>query len=217
MRNKRTIYHHNGYRLRSYTELMWARLMDAAEIFYLYEPDLVRVDDGYYLPDFWLPHVGIYLEVKGKHPTELEVQKADAVMARTGREVMFLVGLPESDKEGLFNCGFLVRGSGGWTRGVSPNDLHCMVGEFVSLDLWDRIGLSVKENDMDHLRLLGEMLEEAFLVRADRSDMERVLREIHAENNVTRLAGMPAPAICETAIKSFLDRQQFRISQRGAA
>ena len=104
----------NGYRLRSYTELLWARVLEAAEIFYLYEPDLVRVDDGYYLPDFWLPNVGVYLEVKGKNPTDIEIQKADAVMARTGREVMFLVGRPESDREGLMNCGMLVRGSGGW-------------------------------------------------------------------------------------------------------
>lgn len=217
MRKRRTTYHHHGYRLRSYTELMWARVMDAADIFYLYEPDLVRVDDGYYLPDFWIPHVGIYLEVKGQQPTALEIQKADAVMARTGHEVMFLVGRPESDKEGLFNCGLMVRGSGGWTQNVSPNDLHCLVRQAVSFDMWERIGLSVQENDMDHLRPLGELLEEMFLDRADRSDMERVLREVHAEINAARLASAPSPTICETAIKSFLDRLTFRSSKRGAA
>lgn len=31
MKERRTVYHHKGYRLRSYTELM----LDAADIFYL--------------------------------------------------------------------------------------------------------------------------------------------------------------------------------------
>ena len=217
MREPRAIYHHNGYRLRSYTELMWARLMEAAEIFYLYEPDLIRVDDGYYLPDFWLPHVGIYLEVKGKEPTVDEIKKADAVMARTGREVVFLIGRPGSDDGGLFNCGFLARGAAGWTHNISPNDLHRLVLKLVSRTMWFRIILSVKEDDMDYVRRAGDILEEMFLVRADRSDMERVLREIHAEANAARLAAAPPSSVCETGLKAFFDRQEFRISQRGAA
>lgn len=217
MRERRAIYHHNGYRLRSYTELMWARLIEASGIFYLYEPDLVRVDEGCYLPDFWLPNVGIYLEVKGKDPTPEEIQKADAVMARTGKEVMFLVGLPESDRSGLCNCGFLMRGASGWHHNISPYDLQCLVRDHVSPEMAARMSLSVQKDEMDYVRQVGEALEEMFLVRADRSDMERVLRETHAEANALRLAGMPDPTICEKALKSFLDRQVFRTSQRGAA
>ncbi|PLU99899.1 hypothetical protein CXG50_12180 [Pseudomonas plecoglossicida] len=207
MRERRAIYHHNGYRLRSYTELLWARVLEAAEIFYLYEPDLVRVDDGYYLPDFWLPNVGVYLEVKGKNPTDIEIQKADAVMAHTGREVMFLVGRPESDREGLMNCGMLVRGLGGWTNGLCPYDLHCLVRDHVGYGMWSRISAAAK----------GDILEELFLGMADRSDMEQCLRETHAPVNAERMASLPAPSVCERGIKWFLDRQQFRLSQRGAA
>lgn len=217
MRERRAIYHHNGYRLRSYTELLWARVLEAAEIFYLYEPDLVRVDDGYYLPDFWLPNVGIYLEVKGKNPTEEEIQKADAVMERTGREVMFLVGRPESDHEGLMNCGMLVRGLGGWTNRLCPYDLHCLVRDHVSYEMWARIIIATSGEVLDSVRPIGHILEEMFLTIADRSDMERCLRETHAPVNAERLAALPEPSVCERAIKWFLDRQQFRISQRGAA
>ncbi|MCE0946784.1 MULTISPECIES: hypothetical protein, partial [Pseudomonas] len=214
---RRAIYHHNGYRLRSYTELLWARVLEAAEIFYLYEPDLVRVDEGYYLPDFWLPNVGIYLEVKGKNPTEEEIQKADAVMERTGREVMFLVGRPQSDREGLMNCGMLVRGSGGWTNGICPYDLHCLVRDHVDYVMWLRISRAAKGDIMDNVRPIGDILEELFLGMADRSDMEQCLRETHAPVNAERMASLPAPSVCERGIKWFLDRQQFRLSQRGAA
>ncbi|AGA72630.1 hypothetical protein LU683_30435 [Pseudomonas asiatica] len=217
MRERRAIYHHNGYRLRSYTELLWARVLEAAEIFYLYEPDLVRVDEGYYLPDFWLPNVGIYLEVKGKNPTEEEIQKADAVMERTGREVMFLVGRPQSDREGLMNCGMLVRGSGGWTNGICPYDLHCLVRDHVDYVMWLRISRAAKGDIMDNVRPIGDILEELFLGMADRSDMEQCLRETHAPVNAERMASLPAPSVCERGIKWFLDRQQFRLSQRGAA
>lgn len=217
MRERRAIYHHNGYRLRSYTELMWARLLEASGFFYLYEPDLVRVDEGFYLPDFWLPNVGIYLEVKGKEPTAEEAQKADAVMARTGKEVFFLVGLPASDRGGLHNCGLLMRGASGWHHNISPYDLQGLVRDHVSHEMSARMSLSVQKDDLDYVRHIGEALEEMFLVRADRSDMERVLRETHAEANAARLAEMPDPTICERALKSFLDRQLFRTSQRGAA
>ncbi|WP_282361266.1 hypothetical protein [Pseudomonas sp. PS01300] len=217
MRERRAIYHHKGYRLRSYTELLWARVLEAAGIFYLYEPDLVRVDDGYYLPDFWLPNVGIYLEVKGKNPTEIEIEKADAVMERTGREVMFLVGRPESDREGLMNCGMLVRGSAGWTNGLCPYDLHCLVRDHGDYGMWARISAAAKGDIMDNVRPIGDILEELFLGMADRSDMEQCLRETHAPVNAERMASLPAPSTCERAIKWFLDRQQFRLSLRGAA
>lgn len=216
-KERRTVYHHQGYRLRSYTELLWARVLEAAEIFYLYEPDLVRVDDGYYLPDFWLPNVGIYLEVKGKTPTEEEIKKADAVMARTGREVMFLIGKPEADKVGLCNCGLMVRGSGGWTDSISPFDLHELVYAHVSPSMWARIKSAVQEDDMDWVRPIGHILEEYFLKQSDRQDLEGVLRDIHGEANAERLATKPEPSVCERGLKWFLDRQQFRAAQRGAA
>jgi hypothetical protein len=217
MRERRTVYHHHGYRLRSYTELVWARVLDAADIFYLYEPDLVHVGDGFYLPDFWLPNAGIYVEVKGKNPTEEEFSKADAVMDRTGREVVFLCGKPESDAKGLFNCGMYVRGTGGWTSGISPYDLHEIVRDHVGVLAWRAIHQAVKQDDMDWVRPIGDILEEYFLGKADRSDMEKVLREIHGDANRQRSAVAREVSICERGIKWFLDRHEFRKSQRGVA
>ncbi|WP_296267416.1 hypothetical protein [Pseudomonas sp. UBA6562] len=217
MRQRRTIYHHHGYRLRSYTELMWARLLDSVGIFYLYEPDLVRVDDGYYLPDFWLPHVGCYLEVKGVAPTPEEIEKADAVMARTGKEVFFLVGRPHADGGGLFNCGLLMRGARGWHSNISPIDLQRLVRDHVSTVMASLMTCAVMDNEMDYVRPVVDCLEEMFLKLADRSEMERVLREIHGPLNAQRLTDAPEPTVCEKGVKAFLDRQQFRTSQRGAA
>lgn len=217
MRERRTVYHHNGYRLRSYTELLWARVLDAADIFYLYEPDLIRVDEGYYLPDFWLPNVGVYVEVKGDWPTEKEVKKADAVMERTGREVVFLFGKPESDMTSLCNCGMHVRGANGWHSNISPGDLHRLVRDQVGISVWSRIRAAVQPDDMDWVRPAGDIIEEFFLNRATRSDMEKALRSTHEEANKERMAIKREMSVCEQGLKWFLDRQEFRKSKGEAA
>lgn len=217
MRERRTVYHHNGYRLRSYTELLWARVLGAADIFYLYEPDLIRVDDGFYLPDFWLPNVGIYVEVKGDWPTQEEIKKADAVMERTGREVFFLCGKPEADQYSLFNCGMYALGSGGWSSNISPSDLHRIVHDQVGVAASLKIRLAVQDDDMDWVRPIGHLIEEFFLKSADRAGMEKALRSTHAETNKERSAIDREISICERGLKWFLDRQEFRKSKGAAA
>jgi len=192
-------------------------VLEAADIFYLYEPDLIRVDDGFYLPDFWLPNVGIYVEVKGGWPTEEEVQKADAVMGRTGREVIFLCGKPEADKVSLINCGMYARGSGGWSSNIAPCDLHLLVRDHVGIPVWQQIRSAVQPDDMDWVRPIGHIIEEFFLKSAERSDMEKALRSTHAEANQERSSVAREISICERGLKWFLDRQQFRKSQGAAA
>lgn len=59
-----TIY--NGYRFRSRLEARWAVFFDSAGIEYQYEPEGFELIDGSrYLPDFFLPRIGYYVEVKG--------------------------------------------------------------------------------------------------------------------------------------------------------
>ena len=63
-----TVY--NGYRFRSRLEARWAVFFDTAGIKYQYEQEgfEYRLADGEecrYLPDFFLPELGVYVEVKG--------------------------------------------------------------------------------------------------------------------------------------------------------
>ena len=66
-----TVY--NGYRFQSRLEARWAVFFDAAGIRYQYEPEGFEVDLNYgegepnicrYLPDFYLPDLNCYAEVK---------------------------------------------------------------------------------------------------------------------------------------------------------
>lgn len=59
---------YNGYRFRSRLEARWAVFFDAAGIRYVYEPEGFQLEDGtMYLPDFYLPILGIYVEVKNEN------------------------------------------------------------------------------------------------------------------------------------------------------
>lgn len=105
---------HEGYRMRSFTETAWARLLEAAGISYLYESQLVELDRCYYLPDFYLPNVGIFLEVKGPSANDLERQKAQETQEKTGKHVILLKGFPEVDGGGFYNSILSIFYKGSW-------------------------------------------------------------------------------------------------------
>lgn len=59
---------HNGYKFRSRLEARWAVFFDTLGIEYQYEPEGFDLGDGlWYLPDFWLPKQGSWIEIKPNH------------------------------------------------------------------------------------------------------------------------------------------------------
>lgn len=57
---------YNGYKFRSRLEARWGIFFDALGIKWIYEPEGFDLGDGvYYLPDFYLPEMDAYFEVKG--------------------------------------------------------------------------------------------------------------------------------------------------------
>jgi hypothetical protein len=55
---------YNGYLFRSRLEARWAVFFDAADIGYAYEPEGFDLDGLHYLPDFWLPDLQAWVEIK---------------------------------------------------------------------------------------------------------------------------------------------------------
>jgi len=89
-----TVY--NNYRFRSRLEARWAVYFDTMGIMYEYEKegyDLGFV--GKYLPDFWLPQVNMWAEVKPQEFTTEEKNKAIKLAIVTGYPVIKLIGLPD--------------------------------------------------------------------------------------------------------------------------
>lgn len=89
---------YKGYRFRSRLEARWAVFFDYLEIKWLYEPEGFDLGDGlYYLPDFYLPDLDLWIEVKGVM-TKKDHQKLEA-FAKSGREINALGNIPNENED----------------------------------------------------------------------------------------------------------------------
>ena len=81
-----TIY--NGYRFRSRLEARWAVYFDALDVKYEYEKEGYDLAETWYLPDFWLPTIRTWVEIKGERPTQEEIRKCILLAQATDSEVL---------------------------------------------------------------------------------------------------------------------------------
>lgn len=94
---------YKGCRFRSRTEARWAVLFDALDIRWEYEKegfDLYGV--GKYLPDFWLPDLDIWVEVKGGEASGSELARCGALADETEKCVLLVMGTPEEGAEQIW-------------------------------------------------------------------------------------------------------------------
>lgn len=112
---------YNGYRFRSRSEARWAVFFDTLEIEYEYEPEgfelsplpksididfkkgrLAHKKRIRYLPDFWLPKLQCWIEVKPHEPTTEEEYKAALLSYATDCDVFIFFGqIPWADDLGI--------------------------------------------------------------------------------------------------------------------
>ncbi len=89
---------YNGTLFRSRLEARHAVLMDTLGVEYHYEYEGYQLPSGWYVPDFWLPSVGKWLEIKGDLPTDRERQLAWELEEHTHAQVVIAPGpLPDPD------------------------------------------------------------------------------------------------------------------------
>jgi len=77
---------YRGILYRSRTEARWAVFFRTLRIEYHYEIEGTALGIGKlkYLPDFWLPEQGIWIEVKPKDPLPIEIRKARLLSNSSG-------------------------------------------------------------------------------------------------------------------------------------
>jgi hypothetical protein len=91
--------YYKGYHFRSRLEARFAVAFDhmtpkPAKWEYEFEGfDLGEA--GWYLPDFWLPDLDVFAEVKPMRLNKEEVKKVKALYRQTGKSVLLLCGTPD--------------------------------------------------------------------------------------------------------------------------
>lgn len=107
---------YNGYLFRSRTEARWAVFFDYVGEPYEYEKECFQLPSGKYLPDFFLPRHDLWIEIKGKEPTENEWNKCEELFNLTDAPVACLWGTPGKREGRLFCNGETASGGGGAAR-----------------------------------------------------------------------------------------------------
>jgi hypothetical protein len=86
-----TVY--QGYRFRSRLEARWAVFFDTLGLRWEYEKEGYELGAaGRYLPDFWLPDLECFVEVKGAEPTPDERMLCDTLRQQHGAPVIIVHG-----------------------------------------------------------------------------------------------------------------------------
>jgi hypothetical protein len=86
-----------GCRFRSRLEARWAVFFDHLGVPWQYEPQGFELEHGPYLPDFFLPSIDTWYEVKGRQLTEVESMLATDLMIGTDQDVVVAWGdIPRS-------------------------------------------------------------------------------------------------------------------------
>lgn len=89
---------YNSYLFRSRLEARWAVFFDELKIRYKYEPEMSEVGKVFvqnYIPDFYLPELELYVEIKGRAPTENEIRKAAGWANDTGPVLILYGGMEQ--------------------------------------------------------------------------------------------------------------------------
>lgn len=75
---------------RSRLEARWALFFDELGVKWLYEHEGYQLASGWYLPDFWLPSIDTFVEIKGVDPNDREVQLCSELSQSTGHRVILM-------------------------------------------------------------------------------------------------------------------------------
>ncbi len=97
----------DGYRFRSRLEARWAVFFNTLGVKYEYEKEGYDLDGVWYLPDFWLPELDFFVEIKGKEPTKEEERKRLLLATQSGKDVHICyngIGFPNKNGTLITTC-----------------------------------------------------------------------------------------------------------------
>lgn len=177
---------HSSYVMRSYSEVVWARIMDALNIQWLYEVEPVKTRHGLYLPDFLLPQAGIVLEVKGACATQAEIDKARDASIALGRPVAIAWGTPDSSGGITVAGGSILLIYHEAAIIYSTSDLAQSIWAHGEHKLWARLMCAARREKFNPVRNINQALNEALFSTVLGDEAEPMRRAISAELNAEK-------------------------------
>lgn len=94
---------YRGFEFRSRLEAKYAVFFDCLKIDWQYEVEGFDLVGDYYLPDFWLTDLQMYVEVKGQRPDDDAIRKCRKLQFFTEQDVLLCYDLPTKHYGQLFS------------------------------------------------------------------------------------------------------------------
>lgn len=211
-----TIFRHKGYEMRSHSEVMWARFMDALRVRWVYEPQVIDTRHGWYLPDFYLPACGMYVEVKGPWPDLAEVEKASDAEAKTGCPVVFAHG-DVREKGSLWFKGVMTHFTNKGAASLSMSEVCALVRLHDGEGQHGRVMRSRSIDRFDGVRMVGDILSEIIDGWMGRGDLETSKRRLHSPLNRQTEESHAQASIAEHFASEFVRRVRAGQKKEAAA
>jgi len=144
-----TVY--NGYRFRSRLEARWAVFFKAVGLEYQYEPEGFEMDGIRYLPDFYLPSIDRWFEIKGKALSVEEIKKCEEFCLRKdnyGIKFSIVIGPPQPaalqfEEPGYEDCLGIEEYAWQWPSDLYPENFRIHAGNLVDREYYSRFGLGI--------------------------------------------------------------------------
>lgn len=88
---ERLLYNHLWF--RSQLEVQWAAFFDAIALPYQYEPKTAPLASGWFVPDFYIPRLRVYIEVKDDFD-QATPKRYQELVSTSGDPLIFITGRP---------------------------------------------------------------------------------------------------------------------------
>lgn len=199
--------------MRSHTELLWAKVFDSAEIQYLHEPELFDTPHGWYLPDFYMPNIEAYVEIKGVEPTEIEKEKAAAVILATGKPLVIISGKPNADRGGFSGCMAYFKIHDKWIE-MPMCDFDQIYRRGMGERAWLRMMQAGKAGHEGEVVSMAEIMATWLPERFGRKYYEEMARKERDATAAKVMASLPVPSVQEIGIKEFFAQLESRFNKK---
>lgn len=216
MRSKQTIFKHQGYWMRSHSETRWASIMTALRIRWIYEPQVIDTRHGWYMPDFYLPGAGVFVEVKGPYPTLIEQEKAIDAEAQTNCPVIIVHGDMEQDGPDVIH-GVLSNFDRKGEVSYSTYEVSQLVRHYLNRWHYQEFHRAGERTVRPDYRVLGDLMQEYLFQLMDRDQLEASLRDHHTKLNAPILEQHGPLSMAEWALSQFFRLKQERRQIQEAA
>lgn len=143
--------YYNGYRFRSRLEARWAVFFRAVDLEYQYEPEGFEMDGIRYLPDFYIPSIDRWFEIKGKALSVPEIKKCEEFCLRKdnyGIKFSIVIGPPQPFQLNFEEPGYepafgIEEYVWQWPSERFPENYRISCGKLVDEEYYSRFGLGI--------------------------------------------------------------------------